>query len=132
MLRAIASSIAPSLTTLFNLSIKTGKIPNSWKLSSVVPIPKTKPASNNSSNYRPISLLSIVSKLLEKHICGFLLSHFQQKGLLAPSHWGFSPGKSTTSALLATFHCLLQLSEAGHDLGLVFFDLKKGVRHSSS
>ena len=52
-------SIAPQITMLFNKSM-SGKLP-SWKLSSVVPVPKV-------ANYRPISLLLNISKLLERHM----------------------------------------------------------------
>ena len=67
MLKVTASSIAPSITKLFNISIRTGKLPDQWKLSMVVPIPKSSNLSEP-SNYRPISLLCILGKLLEKHI----------------------------------------------------------------
>ena len=67
MLKATAHSIAPSITKLFNLSIKLGKLPHSRKTSNVIPIPKGGDPSLV-SNYHPISLLSIVSKCLETHI----------------------------------------------------------------
>ena len=64
MLKQTAVSIAPGITKLMNLSIHLGKFPTAWKTPSVVPIPK---GSNHTcvSNYRPISLLPILSKLLE-------------------------------------------------------------------
>ena len=68
MLKETASSIAPSLTCLFNLSITKGQLPRLWKTASVVPIPKSSNNKHSPSGYRPISLLPIVSKLLEKHI----------------------------------------------------------------
>ena len=80
MLKATAASIAPSLTVLFNLSISSCSVPNSWKLSTVVPIPKTKHPSNNPGDYRPISLLSIISKLLERHVHGLRFGHLHQNG----------------------------------------------------
>ena len=63
MLKATACSIVPSLTKLFNISISQGRFPECWKTSTVVPIPKS---SNHkeTTNYRPISLLSIISKML--------------------------------------------------------------------
>jgi hypothetical protein len=61
MLKETASSIAPSLTCLFNLSIAKGQL-----YYSVVPIPKSSNNKHSPSGYRPISLLPIVSKLLEK------------------------------------------------------------------
>ncbi len=56
MLKATAGSIAPSVTKLLNLSLSTGCVPDEWKRSSVVPIPKKSPATTPNS-YRPISLL---------------------------------------------------------------------------
>jgi len=64
MLKGTALSITPVLTQLFNMSLQSGIFPEKWKLSSVVPIPKGGDRSNP-SNYRPISLLSVVSKMLE-------------------------------------------------------------------
>jgi len=75
MLKNTAISIAPSVTKLFNQSISTGKIPHKWKLSSIVPIPKSSVKTNNSYNYRPISLLPVISKLLERHIHNVVLPH---------------------------------------------------------
>ena len=59
MLKATCSSITPSLTKLFNLSISKGQFPISWKVARVVTIPKSPLAKNSPSGYRPISLLSI-------------------------------------------------------------------------
>ncbi len=67
MLNGTASSITPSLTRLFNMSIESGIFPAKWKLSSVVPIPKGSDHTSP-SNYRPISLPSVASKMLERYI----------------------------------------------------------------
>ena len=73
MLKGTAHSITPVLTRLFNMSIESGIFPDKWKLSSVVPIPKGGDHSNP-SNYRPISLLSVISKIFEHASC-LLLDH---------------------------------------------------------
>ena len=65
MLKHTATSIAPSLAKLFNISIKLGRFPTCWKTSSVVPVPKSS-KHNEVANYRPIQV--VVSKLLERHI----------------------------------------------------------------
>jgi len=73
MLKHTAHSIAPSLTKLFNLSIRTGQVPCDWKTSSVVPIPKSSGPSDCITNYRPISQLSVVlyiSSLLPLYCVG--------------------------------------------------------------
>jgi len=67
MLKATAGAIAPSVTALMNLSLQTGTIPTEWKKSLIVPVPKTSSATTP-NDYRPISLLSILSKVLERHI----------------------------------------------------------------
>ena len=67
MLKCTSLSIADSLHKLFNLSISTGILPTDWRVGRITPIPK---GTNNSlpSGYRPISVLPIVSKLIECHI----------------------------------------------------------------
>ena len=66
MLKGTVDAIVPSLTTLFNLSLTTGSFPELWKLARIVPVSKSD-VLTAPSNYRPISILSVVSKLLERH-----------------------------------------------------------------
>ena len=124
MLKETAESIATPIAMIFNMSIQTGVFPHSWKLSSIVPIPKS---SENASptNYRPISLLSVLSKLLEKYIHGLIMDHLQSEHPLSGNQWGFQAGKSTISALLGTCHSWLEILEKGEEVEAVFFDFKK-------
>ena len=100
MLMATATSIAPAITSLFNLSLTQGQLPAEWKLACIMPIPKSQDKSDP-ANYRPISLLSILSKLLEKHVQSYILETCSP---LSPNQWGFSRGKSTTGALQQHMH----------------------------
>ena len=101
MLKATAASIAPSLTRLFNLSLATGSFPEAWKMARIVPIPKTSTSSSSPSGYRPISILSIISKILEKHVHQLIFQHLCVHHPLSSKQWGFLPGRSTASALLS-------------------------------
>ena len=74
MLKSTANAITPSLTKLLNCSIAHGRPPNSWKTALVVPIPKI-PRAKNTSDFRPISLLSILSKVLEYHFRFLITDH---------------------------------------------------------
>ena len=99
MLKRTTTSIAPGITKLMNMSICSGKFPTAWKTSSVVPILK---GNNHTcvSNYRPISLLPILSKLLERHIYGLIFNHLNMYHPIALQQWGFQPKKSSVSALI--------------------------------
>ena len=68
MLKGTAESITPSLINLLNMSIKSARVPTAWKISSVVLTPKNTNKTENPSQYRPNSLLSLLSKLLENVI----------------------------------------------------------------
>ena len=124
MLKNTAYSIAPSLTKLFNLSLTTGILPLAWKKSSVVPIPKNQKLSDP-SNYRPVSLLPILSKILERHVFMLIMDHLQRNRSLSAFQWGFLEGRSTVTALLHLTDQWLQALDVGHDVCAVFFDFRK-------
>ena len=90
MLKSTAYSIAPRITNLFNKSIMSGRLPSAWKLSYIVPVPKGDDDSNV-ANYRPISLLPIVSKLLERHMYWVIAKHFEVNSPVSIHQWGFQP-----------------------------------------
>ena len=120
MLKYTATSVAPSLAKLFNISIKLGHFPTCWKTSSVVPIPKSS-QHNEGANYRPISLLSVVSKLLERHIHQVITIHLNENRPLSNMQWGFQ----SVTALLAVTHDWFKALESRHNVCSVFFDLRK-------
>ena len=124
MLKATASSIASPLAKLFSLSLTTGKFPKMWKIASIVPIPKLGNKSDP-SNYRPVSLLSIVSKILEKIVYSLLWDHLLDTAPISDCQWGFQKGKSTTTALLSTTHEWCSQLDQQHDVLCVFLDFKK-------
>ena len=124
MLKSTASVIAPSLKTLFNYSVMNGVVPDEWKNSNIVPIPKSSNRAQ-ASNYRPISLLSILSKILEKHFYNLIFTHVDLFCPLSPNQWGFLPGRSAGSALLTVTDEWHQILEQNAEVGTVFFDLKK-------
>ena len=68
LLKECACSITPSLTYLFNKSLHTGDLPTEWKLFNIIPLHKNG-YKNYVENYRPISLMCVVGKVLERCIC---------------------------------------------------------------
>jgi len=103
---------------------QAGEFPHCWKESLVVPIPKSGDRSNP-GNYRPISLLSVTSKLLERHYHWLITEHLSNSYPLAANQWGFQHGKSTTASLLAIVHYWLQALESGKEIVAIFYDLRK-------
>ena len=94
LMKFIAPSILDPLSHLFNLSFKTGFIPTCLKTAVIKPIYK-KGDSDNFTNYRPISLLSPVSKLLEKVACNQIMRYLDKFKLLYKHQYGFRRGHST-------------------------------------
>ena len=83
------------------------------------------PDSITLANYRPISLLPVVSKLLERHIHQVITTHLNETRPLSNKQWGFQPGKSTVTALLSVTHDWLKALESRHNVCSVFLDLCK-------
>ena len=124
MLKHTADTIVPSLTKIFNLSLRLGQLPSQWKHSLIVPIPKSS-TMGSPSCYRPISLLPIVSKILERHICDILLDHLQSLNFISSDQWGFQEGRSTITAIIKCTDDWLKELEVGRDVCAIFFDFRK-------
>ena len=98
-LKLISPVFARPLTKLLNLSISSGKFPTEWKTAKVTPLFKSGPR-DIKNNYRPISVLSILSKVLEKHVAKSLMNHLTENGLLYNLQSAFREGHSTETALI--------------------------------
>ena len=125
LLKNSAHTIALSVTKLLNLSIKTGKFPKLWKCSKITALFKSGDQTN-ASNYRPISILPTLSKILEKAVHTQLYQFLVANKLLSGKQFGFRKGLSTTISALTSFadEVLLNM-EQGRLCGAVFLDLTK-------
>ena len=101
LLKECACSITPSLTYLFNKSLHTGDLPTEWKLFNIIPLHKNG-YKNYVENYRPISLMCVVGKVLERCIYNRLIDHVRK--LISDCQHGFVRGKSCTSQLLSVLN----------------------------
>lgn len=98
ILHECATELGPSLSSLFQTSLSVGAIPEEWKHANVVPIYKTG-SRNQISNYRPISLTSIVCKVMEKVVSKQLLDHLRELNVINSQQHGFLPGRSCVTML---------------------------------
>ncbi len=124
LLKLSKDVIGSTLTFIFNLSLQQGKFPNDFKQAKVVPIHKGGDK-DNCSNYRPISILSTCSKILEKLIHNQLYNYVQESELLFPGQSGFRPGHSTTTALLKVIDDWRNKIDSGNYIASIFIDLRK-------
>lgn len=117
--RQCAASLSPPLKIIFNHSIETSVFPEKWKLAHVVPIYK-KGEADDVGNYRPISILSVFSKVFESLLCPILTAHFKVD--LAPQQHGFCAKKSTTTNLLHYVNDLSKLVDSRKQVDSIYTD----------
>ena len=94
-----AGSLAVPLATLFCQSLSSGCLPEDWRLGTVVPIYK-RGCKNLPENYRPVSLTSVVCKVLESIIRDQLMDFLTETGQLSRHQHGFCPRQSCSTHLL--------------------------------
>ena len=124
LLKILKEYLAKSLEVLFNCSFATGVVPMSFKLARVIPIFK-KGSQTCVSNYRPISLLSIFNKLLEKLMYKRLISYIEKKDILSKAQFGFRAKHSTSQAVSLITDKIQKAIEEGLFSCGIFLDLSK-------
>ena len=124
VLKECKEELGTPLTSLFNRSIESGLVPDDWKLANVIPIFK-KGDKSDPSNYRPISLTSIVGKLLESIIAGKIRDHLEKYSLINPSQHGFLKGRSCLTNLLSFFSRVYEAVDKDKAYDIVYLDFSK-------
>ena len=114
--------IASPLHHVISLSLLQQRFPNSWKISKVIPLHKKNDPSDK-QNYRPVALLSPLSKVLEKLIYEQLYGYFQENGLFHQSLHGYRKNRSTLTALLQLYDRWVKAASDGKVNGAVLLDL---------
>lgn len=124
LLKEAGPIVSASLTYIINLSLTTGIFPDDWKGARVSPIHKGD-AKTNPNNYRPISVLPVVSKLVERIVFNQFYEYLMRHDLLANAQSGFRPCHSTLTALLDITNDWYSNMDNGLLNGVLFLDLKK-------
>lgn len=124
ILTELKEVVALPLCIIFNKSIRSGEVPNDWKIAHVTPVFK-KGSRTLAENYRPISLTSIVCKILESLICGIIVTHLSEHGLLKSSQHGFVSHRSCLTNLLEYLETLTALLDKGHNIDVFYLDFSK-------
>ena len=99
VLKNCEAELSYILTKLFNKCLKESSFPDCWKVSSVVPVFKNAGERSTAKNYRPVSLLSVVSKVFEKFVNNRIVDHLEKCGLFSDFQYGFRSSRSTADLL---------------------------------
>ena len=125
-------TIAESLTKLVNLSYRMKVFPDSMKKATIRPIHK-KNCTDEMSNYRPISLLSVVSKIFERSATNQLVKHLEENHLLNGTQHAYRKGHSTQTCLMEAVEYIHKERDRGNIVGIASLDLSKAfdsINHS--
>ena len=121
LLKELYHEIAPSLTKMYISSLSTGIVPDVWKTALVAPVYKKGPTCKP-SNYRPISLTCIASKLMEHILVSNIMTHFDSNNLLSPFQHGFRSKHSCETQLVNLTQEIFDNFENGKHTDLIIMD----------
>ncbi len=125
MFKELSESLVNPITKIINLSVSQGMFPCAWKSSVIVPIFKSGDP-HSASNYRPISILPIVSKVAEKLMAAQITNYLNNSYFaLHPMQFGFRANYSTEMANCYFTEKFKSLLDKGGVVGAVFLDLRK-------
>lgn len=123
-LKLALSEVLPVITHLVNICFDKGIFPDPLKQSIITPVYKGGDR-DSINNYRPISVLPAISKILEKLLNKRLLNYLEKFKILSPSQFGFRKGISTEGAVSALSSLVSEQLDSGNKCLAVFLDLKK-------
>ena len=123
-LKQVPVEIAEPLTYIYNQSLSTGSFPAAWKRSNVTPVHKGG-ESDDPGNYRPISVVPVVAKVLEKIIASQLSLYLESHHLLHDLQGAYRHGRSADQILLYAADKIVQALDGGNCVCAAFLDLRK-------
>ena len=124
ILKVAAEELAPILTVFFQMSLDAGEVPEEWRDARVVPIFK-KGEKHLPQNYRPVSLTSVMCKLLEHIVHSNIMGHLDQHKILHDAQHGFRKRRSCESQLLITIHKIARKLSKTAQVDVILLDFAK-------
>jgi len=125
LLKRCAPFFANNIMTLFNCSIAIGTFPSCWKMANVTPVYKKKGSKSDVENYRPISVLPVLGRLLERTIAIQLQSYCDASHIIPIQQFGFRKYSSCELAVLAALDTWQDEVSRGNLVGALLIDLSK-------
>ena len=132
VLRELAAVIAELLSIIYQCSLLTGEVPEDWRLANETPIYK-KGCREDPGNYRPVSLTSVLGKIMEQIVLREITRHMRDSRGIRPSQHGFTKGRSCLTNLISFYDPVTRLVDEGKAVDVVYLDFSKDfdtVSHS--
>jgi len=123
-LKELAKSLTKPLCIIFNQSLRLKMTPKEWKKATISAIFKKRNRSM-AGNYRPVSLTSVVCKLLEKIIREHIIKHMKVNKLFSNKQFGFISGRATSLQLLEVLDNWTEAIDNGSDVDVIYMDFQK-------
>ena len=127
ILKEGAIELSYPLCNLFNKSLSQGISPNNWKCANVAPIFK-KGDKSDPQNYSPISLLSVVGKVMERLVHKKNYNFLIDKQFITNAQSGFTGGDSTINQLLLLYDTFCNALDEGKEVRAIFLRYKQSLR----
>ena len=124
ILKSFADLLCVPLAIIFNKSFYEGIVPSDWKRANVSPIFK-KGVRSLPGNYRPVSLTSVVCKVMESIIRDYIVKHFDDNNMIRDSQHGFRQHHSCLTNLLEFMEDMTSAIDRGRPVDVIFLDFQK-------
>ena len=124
ILKSAVSQLSPILTRLYQYSLDNGEVRTDWKIAHIVPVFK-KGEKHLPSNYRPVSLTSIVCKVLEHIVHSSVMNHFDRHKILTDNQHGFRAKRSCESQLITTIQKIASTMSSKGQVDVSLLDFAK-------
>ena len=122
IIKLAKDDLVPVITHIVNLSIQNKSFPKQWKLAKIIPLHK-KSETFLPKNYRPVALLPVTSKILERAVFTQVVDYLESNHLIHPAHHGFRSMHNTSTALLQMFDTWLEALENDEISAVIMLDL---------
>ena len=124
ILKEAAHEISYPLSIIFNSSLNSGTVPTPWKLGKISAIHK-KGSKKKCENYRPISLTSVVCKIMESLVRDHIMDYMLENKYFTNRQYGFLPGRSTIIQLINILDIWTEALDQGKHIEVVYMDIQK-------
>lgn len=124
VIKDMAENLIAPLKILFNSSLNEGVVPEDWRIAHITPIYK-KGSRSDPGNYRPVSLTSVFSKLMEAVLREAIMEHMKRNNLFSPKQFGFISGRSTVLQLIQVLDEWTEAIDEGDATDVIYCDFMK-------